>query len=185
MNPPVATVSWRENGTPASHVCSLRAEEGGFELAGGGTAGLRGAEVLEVRFTVRVDAAWATRRVDVSAGSRSAAIRADGLGGWASDGAERPDLHGCTDVDLEMTPATNTLPIRRLGLSVGQSAQIEAAWVRVPALTVERSVQRYERLADRRYRYSSGTFSVDLNVDEDWLVLDYPPFWVRQPLVDR
>jgi hypothetical protein len=184
MQPPVATVSWRERGSAASHVCSLRAEEGGFELAGAGTAGL-GDEVLEVRFTIRLDGTWATRHADVTAGPRSLAIRADGLGGWAVDGAERPDLQGCTDVDLELTPATNTLPIRRLGLAVGQSAQIEAAWVRVPALSVERSTQRYERLANRRYRYSSGRFAVELEVDADGFVLDYAPFWVRRAVADR
>jgi hypothetical protein len=184
MKPPVATASWREGESAASHVCSLRAEEGGFELAGAGTTGL-GGELLQVRFTIRLDGSWATRSVDVTAGSRSVAIRADGLGGWAVDSGERPDLQGCTDVDLELTPATNTLPIRRLGLALGQSAEIEAAWVRVPALSVERSVQRYERMADRRYRYSSGAFAVELDVDEDGLVLDYPPFWVRQPVADR
>jgi uncharacterized protein len=184
MKPPLAVVGWRERDTSGSHVCSLLAAEDGFELAGAGSAGI-GDQAVEVRFTVRVDGSWATRHTDVRAGKRSAALRADGLGGWTVDGAERADLQGCTDVDLEFTPATNTLPIRRLGLSLGQSAEIEAAWVRVPSLAVERSLQRYERLAERRYRYSSGQFSVELDVDEQGLVLDYPPYWTRVAVGDR
>jgi hypothetical protein len=161
-------------------VCSLRSEEDGFELAGGGTAGLGGGPV-EVRFTVRADGSWATRATSVRVGRQSIELRADGLGGWSVDGTERADLHGCTDVDLEFTPATNTLPIRRLGLEPGQSAEIEAAWVRVSSLEVERSTQRYERIGERRFRYSSGDFAAELDVDGHGLVLDYPPFWMREP----
>jgi hypothetical protein len=135
---------------------------------------------VEIRFTVRADGSWATRATSVRVARRSIELRADGLGGWSVEGTDRADLHGCTDVDLEFTPATNTLPIRRLGLEPGQSAEIEAAWVRVPSLDVERSVQRYERLGERRFRYSSGDFAAVLDVDEHGLVLDYPPFWVRQ-----
>jgi len=179
MKPPVAVVGWREQESGESHVCSLRSEEEGFELAGGGTAGLVDGPV-EVRFTVRLDGSWATRETSVRFGDRSVELRADGLGGWSVDGADRADLQGCTDVDLEFTPATNTLPVRRLGLEPGQSAEIEAAWVRAASLEVERSTQRYERLGDRRYRYSSGTFTVELDVDDHGMVLDYPPFWLRE-----
>ena len=71
------------------------------------------------------------------------------------------------------------------GLALGQSAEIEAAWVRVQSLEVERSTQRYERTGDSTYRYSSGTFSVELEVDDQGLVLDYPPYWVRDGLAHR
>ena len=36
-------------------------------------------------------------------------------------------LDGCPDVDFGWTPATNTVPIRRLGLEVGETASITAA----------------------------------------------------------
>jgi hypothetical protein len=176
---PIATVSWTERDATGSHVCTLHSDDGGFELSGAGTIGLLG-EPFELRFVVGLDGGFATRRVRTRAGRRSLDLEADALGGWVADGRAREDLVGCTDVDLECTPATNSLPIRRLGLEVGQSAEIAAAWVRFPGLTVERSVQRYERLAERTFRYSSGTFRVDLEVDEHGLVLDYPPFWSRE-----
>src|SRR5207247_1457892 len=96
---------------------------------------------------------------------------------------ERPDLQGCLDVDLGFTPATNTLPIRRLGLEPGGAAYIRAAWGLLPDLTVRAAAQRYDRLAERRYRYSSGPFASTLDVDEHGLVLDYPGGWVREPVV--
>jgi uncharacterized protein len=56
-------------------------------------------------------------------------------------------LRGCVDIDLSVTPLTNTFPIRRLQLGVGESAEIEAAYIEFPSLLVSRSFQRYTRLS--------------------------------------
>ena len=73
-----------------------------------------------------------------------------------------------------MTPATNTLPIRRLaGLATGEAAELRMAWVQFPGLEVLKSAQQYERLAGDRWRFSTGDFSAELLVDPDGLVLDY------------
>src|SRR5262249_58793699 len=81
------------------------------------------------------------------------------------DGSMTPALDGCVDVDFGWTPATNTLPIRRLGLGVGAAATIRAAWVRFPELDLLALDQTYTRLADDRWRYASGTFEAELVVD--------------------
>ena len=89
------------------------------------------------------------------------------------DGAPVRALKGCTDVDLGCSPATNTLPIRRLRLAVGASHTIRAAWVRFPELVVEKAAQTYTRLDEFTYRYASGTFEAELTVDDDGLVAGY------------
>ena len=48
-------------------------------------------------------------------------LESDGEGHWQENGKDRPDLHGCIDIDIQATPFTNTLPIRRLGLKTGES----------------------------------------------------------------
>ena len=83
-------------------------------------------------------------------------------------------LDGCHDVDLGWTPATNTVPIRRLGLEVGETASITAAWVRFPELDVVASEQRYTRLGNDRWQYRSGDYDYELVTDETTgLVLSY------------
>jgi hypothetical protein len=95
-------------------------------------------------------------------------------------GLEMRDLRGCDDVDLAVTPATNTLPIRRLDLQIGQSKSVIAAWVKFPELTVEPLSQRYLRLGKDTYRYESNTgFSTEIVVDELGLVTTYPGGWER------
>ena len=80
---------------------------------------------------------------------------------------------GCTDVDLGLSPSTNTLPIRRLNLAIGASHTIQAAWVVFPELSVQKAAQTYTRVDEFTYRYSSGTFEAELGVDDDGLVTSY------------
>ena len=72
------------------------------------------------------------------------------------------------------TPATNTVPIRRLGLEVGETAGLTAAWVRFPELDVVASEQWYRRLAIDRWQYTSGDYDCQLVTDPaTGLVLSY------------
>src|SRR5690606_30533173 len=86
---------------------------------------------LAVAYEILTDGQCTTRRVTVTVSpeGRTLAIEHDGNGRWTVDGDERPDLSECRDVDLGISPSTNTLPIRRLGLEVGEFAHLEAAWV--------------------------------------------------------
>ncbi len=83
-------------------------------------------------------------------------LRSDGEGNWQdSKGHLVEVLQGCVDIDISATPFTNTLPIRRLGLALGEAREILVAYVAVPALAPEPVRQRYTCLeAGRLYRYS-------------------------------
>jgi uncharacterized protein len=132
------------------------------------------------RYAIRVDEAWRTRAVEVAienGGLNSISLETDGAGHWTDNGKPLSELDGCVDVDLEWSPSTNTLPIRRLALSPGKSRTLSAAWVRFPSLQAERLEQTYERLDDRRYRYRSGRFTAELLVDDDGLVAQYGFNW--------
>src|SRR4029450_5847699 len=112
-----------------------------------------------------VDSTWATTDVEVLvavAGSDPREL-VEISDVWA--GTERPPRYrDCVDVDLSFTPATNTLPIRRLGLDIGEEAEIHVAWLVWPELSVERVLQRYTRLAGGRYRYTQDAFEAELTV---------------------
>jgi hypothetical protein len=132
------------------------------------------------------DAAWHLRTADAHLlGEERPPIQlhADGAGHWLrARGDELPALAGCIDVDFTASPFANTLPIRRLGLEVGQSARLLVAYILVPTLEVRPATQTYTRLDATHYRYESGRFRMDLPVDEDGVVLDYPGFWRRIPV---
>jgi len=99
----------------------------------------------------------------------------DGQGSWR----DRPELDGCLEVDISITPLTNTLPISRLRLATGESREIRAVYIDMPSLQLSVMPQRYTRLGDRGYRYQSENFQADLILDDNGLVIDYPGLWRR------
>jgi putative acetyltransferase len=125
------------------------------------------------RYAVSTDHGGFTRHVVADASTTSVVMTSDGLGRWWRDGVRDRALDGCTDVDLEITPATNTLPIRRATGAGARELAVEVAWVRWPSLSVERASQRYVRTADDLWRYESGRTSHLLEVDGAGLVRRY------------
>jgi uncharacterized protein len=108
-------------------------------------------------------------------------LAADSDRRWLLNGVEQPAVHGCTDVDLNFSPSTNLLPIRRLKLSIGQHAPVNAAWLRFPTFELERIEQIYRRLNQTTYRYESndGAFVAELEVNQFGMVINYPELWER------
>jgi uncharacterized protein len=174
----VGTILWQDLATGALDHCQLATVPDGVQLSGTVLTPAFGTP-LEVSYRVEADQVGHTRAVYLTLnegdGRTSHTLLADGAGGWAWEGG--PDLDevaGAVDVDLTVTPATNTLPIRRLaGLEVGEAADLRMAWVQFPGLEVIPSAQRYQRLAADRWRFSTGDFEAELVVDPDGLVLDY------------
>jgi uncharacterized protein len=98
---------------------------------------------------------------------------------WLLNDTEFPIVAGCTDIDLNFSPSTNLLPIRRLSLAVGEEASVRAAWLRFPSFTLEPLEQIYRRVNTTTYRYESagGRFVRDLAVNEAGFVTQYPGLW--------
>ena len=141
------------------------------------------------RLTYRLtwDEPWRLRDADlvlVTANrTRSLRLRTDGEGHWRDDdGRVIEELDGCHDVDIWPTPFTNSFPMRRASMAVGERREFRMAWVHALELTVHAQRQAYTRLANRLYLFEAldgSGFSTELPVDEDGIVLDYPGHFRR------
>jgi hypothetical protein len=177
-------VVWRNLLLNGTDYCALWHTTEGWLVKGTVVGVLKDQRPMLANYEVYCDENWLTHRVQVErtigTDVKSLHINVESRGMWRSSGRELRDIHGCGDVDLAVTPATNTLPIRRLNLQVGSSHSVIAAWVRFPELTVEPLSQRYTRLAKDTYRYESNTgFSAEIVVDDLGLVTAYPGGWER------
>jgi len=141
---------------------------------------------LRIAYWIECDAQWRVRqaRLELPMEDRRLALSSDGQGRWFDvEGRELKELEGCTDLDISATPFTNTLPIRRLGLKIGEKQAIRAAYIKVPEFHYCQVEQVYTCLATdeigTKYRYESGAFKADLQMDRDGLVVEYLGFWRR------
>lgn len=160
----------------------FRTTPGGYEARGDVAATLDGAP-LNASYLVETDTAWITRRVRVEVhDGGSLEILSDGAGHWRrADCAALPELDGCLDPDISMTPFTNTVAIRRLGSQIGEAADIKVAYILVPELSVHPAPQRYTRVADKLWRFDGLDidFVAEIRVDEHGFVLEYPGLFRR------
>ncbi len=195
-NSPVRTVFWQRIDSPGSEWCSLERTSDGWRLCGFVLTEADTAPVL-IHYAVALAPNWSTRAVEIVMRSGEAMepqelrltvapeqrwqIERDPVRDKSMPQDDLRALHGLIDVDLGFTPATNTLPIRRLDPAIGEAVAVTAAWVRFPELTIEPLPQTYTRLTERRYRYESagGAFVTEIEVDDLGLVTTYEGGWQR------
>lgn len=161
--------------------CEIRSQ-GDRIMAAGVVIGATEDKPFGLGYRLIVDASWRVREAGLRTASGTRLnLASDGHGRWQVNGERMLKLDDCIDIDIEASPLTNTLPIRRLDFERGHGAIIRVVYINVPDLTVEVSSQRYTALDRRLYRFESldTGFTADLPVDEDGLVLDYPGLFRR------
>ena len=149
--------------------------------------GSRGGHDFGLDYTIVCDDAFRVRELHLGTVEGGALfLVSDGKGSWRNhDDRALPEFDGCIDVDLAATPFTNTLPIRRIDWDAQPEGRAEIAALYLPLGSIAPVVDRqiYTRLGDRRFRYEAadGTFSAEIDIDEDGFVADYPGLFVRVP----
>ncbi|MEZ5288282.1 MAG: putative glycolipid-binding domain-containing protein [Vicinamibacterales bacterium] len=142
---------------------------------------------FRLTYQLKWDRTFAVRRADLEVTKgrtrRTLSLRSDGRGTWFdARGARVPRLAGCIDIDIWPTPLTNSVPIWRSRLRVGQRREFRMAWIAAPALTVQPVDQAYTKLAKGRYLFESldgSGFRATLDVDRHGLVTRYPGLFER------
>ena len=175
----------------------MRSSSGDDGLSAAGTQ--LGAEPVPFRVDYRLEAPerFVTRELELTATAqgwrRQLLLRHDGSGGWNAEVDDEgdipggpwdgslPDLSEARDIDIENSPLTNTMPIRRHGFQSERLRGLRDGLRHDAAASVSRpSPQRYEhvRSADAgsvvRYLSRDGDFTAELELDEDCLVEFYP-----------
>lgn len=178
-------ILWRRLDRPGHESARLSFHESSWHLTG--TAVFSHAEEpCRLDYHVICDSKWQTVSAGVvgwvGKGNVEVEITVDSAHRWRLNGIECPQVTGCADLDLNFSPSTNLLPIRRLDLAIGQEAEVKAAWLRFPSFTLEPLSQIYRCIAAESYQYESagGKFMAELAVNAAGLVTDYPNFWTLE-----
>ena len=133
-----------------------------------------------LHYLVTCDGSWRTRSARVAGwvGAETIDVTVD-ADPWRLNAVPVADVDGCIDIDLNFSPSTNLLPIRRLNLAVGASVPVRAAWLRFPSFRLEPLEQTYTRTGERNFRYQSanGGFVADLELDATGMLVAYGDLW--------
>jgi uncharacterized protein len=179
------TILWRRLDEPGHDFCQLTSRGASWLLAGTAIF-MHEQQPCRLDYEVICDSAWHTRsgRVTGQIGDAPVAleITVDSAQRWQLNGAAIPAVEGCIDFDLNFSPSTNLLSIRRMGLAIGAEAEVRAAWLHFPNFILEPLAQTYRRIGDATYFYTSLRFEyiADLQVDALGFVTDYPGLWRRE-----
>ncbi|RDJ99941.1 putative glycolipid-binding domain-containing protein [Paraburkholderia lacunae] len=173
-----------EEGDGVEHL-AFDARDGGVAVESA-VVGQRYGKAYGLHYKVRCDSQWRTRYAWLKiVGGGELELHGDGAGHWRDGhGILLSSIEGCIDIDIAATPFTNTLPIRRLQLAVGERQPISVAYISTPDLQVTRVEQAYSCIElNHEYRYEGifRNFTANMKVDGDGLVIDYPTLFTRLP----
>jgi len=179
------SILWRRIDTSGHETARVYGDEDGWYLDGSAIFLYEGSP-CRLEYLIECDPDWSTRSATVDGWVGEHVIEHEitvGEGGiWYLDDQEIRSVEGCLDIDLNFSPITNLLPLRRLDLKDGDNESVSAAWLRFPSFELERLAQTYTRIDRSTVKYESrdGEFVRELKVNAAGLVLDYPDYWIAE-----
>lgn len=148
-------------------------------------------KIYKVDYLIITNLNWETILLEINCrcNNQTQLIRfeGDGKGNWISNGKKADQFHDCIDVDIPLTPFTNTLPIRRLHLSQTQTQEIQVIYCDLLDQHIKVVRQKYTCISNTKYHYENvpNDFESTIEVDEFGFVLDYPSLFVRRAVLQN
>lgn len=180
------TLVWKPLTTPGVESLRLSMGEEGIH-ASSHLLQNRNGQSIAATYVLDSDPRWRFRHLWLKVenhGQRSLRLNRDLRGRWFLDGQHRRDLDDCQLVMLSATPFTHTPALQRCALEIGQSEQLQVAYIDLPSLRVEARHLRYQCLRQHRlhtlYRCEAeGRKPIELTVDRQSLLLEAQGLYQR------
>lgn len=184
MNTPhIQTLQWQGEHFHTME-CATVIKDQTIQISGSITGNAH-ARPVQVSYELQLSAAWKIKTVSLRAETSPAfrlTMHQNEAHSWQLEsGVPLEELKGCTDVDISLSPLTNSLPINRVELPVGGTREIMVAYIDVLSATWKPARQRYTRRETGLYLYENMDtgFSAEITTDPDGYVIDYPGIWRR------
>lgn len=142
-------------------------------------------KIFRVEYMIRTNKNWETILCEVKSlfanEMNHLHLESDGKGNWIMNGEPASQFNGCIDIDIPLTPFTNTLPIKRLKLLENEKQLIKVVYIDILEAQIKALQQQYRKLSLTEYKYENvpNDFEAVITVDESGLVVNYPSLFVR------
>ncbi|QJB31284.1 putative glycolipid-binding domain-containing protein [Chitinophaga oryzae] len=177
-------VVWQATLWPATEFLTVTKQEHN-NLVKGIINGCTDADPFSIQYEIEVTPEWKVSSFHIRRdGLQPTALKltSDLNGHWFDkDGNHIEAFDDCTDIDISLTPFTNTLPIRRLTFEQGERKLLQMLYIKLPEFELQKLSQYYTKMEDRLYLYENGDsgFRAELPIDENGIVKDYPGLFTR------
>lgn len=147
--------------------------------------GVYGNELYRIEYRIRTNQYWETIFFEIKSQFDNTVeifdCRKEGKESWNVNGKPDGEFKGCVDIDISLTPFTNTLPINRLHLSEKEGKQIKVLYVDVLGRKMMPVQQKYTKLSATDYKYENvpNDFESVIAVDDLGLVVKYQGLFKR------
>ncbi|QFT92253.1 hypothetical protein FIU86_05330 [Roseovarius sp. THAF9] len=170
-------ILWLSEDGKGNDACRFADADGGYLIDGSSTD----ADGTVLRYRIRARADGTTRRVRIGKKSRLK-LRHKKDGTWTQNDTPAPEVQGATDIFLDFTPASFTLPIRRLALDIGAQSKIIAARLDMATEQLTPRHLVFRRISDDNYEVETGETGTTtrISVDDQGIVQSQPGHWIAQ-----
>jgi len=142
-------------------------------------------KIYKVEYHIKTNSHWETvffKIISLHSNQKQIiSFDSDGKGNWTNAGQPMPLFTGCIDIDIRLTPFTNTLPISRLKLQPGETRVIQVLYFDLLEGKTMPVRQRYTCISATEYHYQNipNDFEANILVDDSGFVMDYPSLFIR------
>ncbi len=163
-------IYWKKLARPSSYEhCRIESNEDHWLVKG--TVVGEDVAPFHVAYTLQLCPAWHVRSclIEAQVGPKwhRLSLRRCADGAWFQNGVLLENTSDCTDIDISVTPFTNSLPVNRLKLKEDEEAEIRVLYIDVLERTVYASSQSYARITSSRYLFQSKEEHFEAAIDFD------------------
>ena len=164
--------------------CLVKSVANGFEIDSI-IIGFYQDTIFRVAYKIKTTMSWETNYLEIHSRFNNerhhSLFESDANGNWKFNGNADKKFSGCIDVDLSLTPFTNTLPVNRLNMDIQNEQVIEVLYCDVLQNEFRKVNQRYIRLSDAIYRFQNvpNDFESEIEVDGNGFIVNYPQLFKR------
>ncbi|MCF6138296.1 putative glycolipid-binding domain-containing protein [Pseudalkalibacillus berkeleyi] len=144
-------------------------------------------DAYKFSYEVITDNRWFTKSIEIINLELNEKLQLDSncKGKWFLHNSELVEMDGIIDIDISMTPFSNTLPINRFEWEEGQERNFNVLYIDVPTLGFMKLEQQYKfkgysEGGTRKFHYKCRDYETVITVDQDGLILEYPGVFIRR-----
>jgi hypothetical protein len=145
-------------------------------------------DIFRIEYFLKITTSWKTHFLEINSRRtdkmKSLRLQDDGKGNWRMNGKPAAQFSKCIDIDISITPFTNTLPINRLNFAEKKQQMIDVIYLDVLEWKTKRVKQNYTKLSKDTFKYENvpNDFEASIKVDKKGFVTDYPGLFSRSAI---